>query len=147
MSQKKVHFLKFLVFDPNAVSFWAVVPVANFRGDNDTELMSASHIEGEYVRMHPTQLLATLEGLISVAATPTPESLRPSPKILLTSQQDTQDLLGALQASTQAATPKASAPTTPESSGSKGSRKQTGGKAPRAQHTQQYPEDCRVDVR
>ena len=145
MSQKKVHFLKFLVFDPNAVSFWAVVPVANFRGDNDTELMSASHIEGEYARMHPTQLLATLEGLISVAATPTPESLRQSAKILLNTQLDTQDLLGALQASTQAATPKASTPTTPESSGSKGSRPQTGLKAPRAQHTQQYAQKA-VDL-
>ena len=125
------------MYDPQAVGFWAVVSVANFRGDNDTEQMSLSNIEGNYARQKPAELMGALEGLVCNKATPTLENVRQIPKVLLSTQENTQDLLGALQASTQAATPRASAPTTPESSGS-GKRSQTGGKAPRAEHSKKY---------
>ena len=91
--QKKIHFIKFLVYDPTSVGFWAIVPVANFRGAEDSENMTLSNIEGQYAQNKPSELLGILEGLISILNVPTPENVRPSPKILLNTQQDTQDLL------------------------------------------------------
>ena len=83
MSQKNVHFLRFLVYDPEAVGFWAVVSIANFHNDGDSENMTLSNIDGTTSRNKPKELLSHLDGLISILSQPTKETVRSAPKLLL----------------------------------------------------------------
>ena len=137
MPQNKSHLLRFLVYDQEATPFWAVVSIANFRGEGDEENMTLSNVSGTTGRQRPKELLGHIEGLISTDPQPTKDAPRSKPKDLLNSTPTTQDLLKDLQAVTQATTPKAARPNTPESGGSKGSRATLAGKAPRAQSATQ----------
>ena len=124
--QKSIHFLRFRCYDAKAAEYWAVLAVANFRGVNDTENMMLGKIDGPYARQKPKELLASLQGYLSITQPPTPESIvRP-----LGSSQSTQDLLSALQASTQAGS---GSPRTPDSQRSNLSRPTTSGKFPKSQ--------------
>jgi hypothetical protein len=124
--QKSIHFLRFRCYDAKAAEYWAVLAVSNFRGVNDTENMMLGKIDGPYARSKPKELLASLQGYLSIAQPPTPESIvRP-----LGSSQSTQDLLEALQASTQ---PGNKSPRTPDSQRSTASRPTTSGKFPKSQ--------------
>ena len=132
MSQSKIHFLPFLVFDLQHDGFWAVVSVANFRGAGDNENMALSSISGAQGRNKAKDLFTHLEGLISILTMPTKENLESAlPKISVSATQGTQDLLAGLQAATQTQTPKASRATSPASGGSKDTRPQVAGKSPR----------------
>ena len=124
--QKHIYFLRFRLYDAKAAEYWAVLAVSNFRGVNDTENMMLGKIDGPYARSKPKELLSSLQGLLSITQPPTPESiLRP-----LGSSQSTQDLLVALQASTQ---PGSRSPSTPDSQRSTVSRPTTSGKFPKSQ--------------
>ena len=144
MFQSKPHWLRFLVYGTDNIPFFAVVPIANFRGSGDEEQMNLSNLDGKTARQKPLELFKHLEGLVSILQQPTPEILRPpansSPKVREKPTQETEGLLGQLAAATQPPTPTSqvskSRASTPESQGSK--RMQTGGKAPRAEHTQKY---------
>ena len=137
MSQNKIHFLRFLLFDKKHVGFWAVLKVANFRGTGDDEDMILSHINGHEARNKPKELFTELEGLVAIIAQPTSASLRPSPKVATPQAMSTQELLVGLQSATQTSTASARSPTpsTPDSQGSKASWPTISGKAPK-QHNQ-----------
>ena len=146
MSQSKPHWLRFLVYGTDNIGFFAVVPIANFRGAGDDEKMNLSNLDGKTARNKPLQLCSHLEGLVSILQQPTPEILRPaansSPKVKDRLTQETEGLLGQLAAATQPPTPTSQAnksrASTPESQGSSKPRMQTGGKAPRPENTKTY---------
>ena len=71
MSQTKSHFLRFLVYDQDDSPFWAVVAIANFRGEGDEENMTLSNVSGTTGRTKPKELIGHLEGLVSTEAPPT----------------------------------------------------------------------------
>ena len=149
MFQNKPHWLRFLVYGTDNVGFFAVVPIANFRGSGDDEKMNLSNLDGKTARNKPLQLCSHLEGLVSILQQPIPEILRraanTSPIVKDRLTQETETLLGQLAAATQPPThpptqtsqASKSRASTPESQGSK-ARMQTGGKAPRAENTQRY---------
>ena len=124
--QKHIYFLRFRLYDAKAAEYWAVLAVSNFRGVNDTENMMLGKIDGPYARSKPKELLASLQGYLSITQPPTPESIvRP-----LGSSQSTQDLMAGLLASTQ---PGSTSPRTPDSQRSTTSRPTTSGKFPKSQ--------------
>ena len=146
MFQNKPHWLRFLVYGTDNVGFFAVVPIANFRGAGDDEKMNLSNLDGKTARNKPLELLKHLEGLVSILEQPAPEIVRPaansSPKVRDRLTQETENLLGQLASATQPPTPTSQAnksrASTPESLGSSKSRMQTGGKAPRPENTKTY---------
>ena len=141
MSQSKPHFLRFRVYTEDNQPFFAVLPIANFRGAGDDEKMNLSNLDGQTARNKPNDLVRHLEGLVSILSTPdiapTPPVANTSPKLREKPTQETESLLGQLAAATQPPTPKSqqtvSRASTPESMGSNKTRPQTGGKAPRVQ--------------
>ena len=149
MFQNKPHWLRFLVYGTDNVGFFAVVPIANFRGTGDDEKMNLSNLDGKTARNKPLQLCSHLEGLVSILQQPIPELLRraanTSPIVKDRLTQETETLLGQLAAATQPPTQpptptsqaSKSRASTPESQGSK-AHMQTGGKAPRAENQQRY---------
>ena len=146
MSQKKVHFVRLMMYDPQAQAFWGVLSVANFRGAGDEENMSLGSINGKYARQKPKDLLTHLEGLVSILSVPTAESLQAAAQQLQdATPESTQDLLSALAQTTQTTT-KPSGPSTPDSIGSNRTHKSTGGKAPRVQPPTQVYAGKVVDV-
>jgi hypothetical protein len=80
--------------------------------------------------------LAHFQGFVTISQPPTAESIVRGPTIQLAGTQSTQDLLGALAASTQTNSKAASSP---DSQRTNSSRPSTGGKFPRSQSPQAQP--------
>ena len=146
MSQSKSHFLRFLVYDQDDSPFWAIVAIANFRGEGDEENMTLGNVSGTTGRTKPKELFGHLEGLVSTQPAPTKGAPPSKPKEAMNSAPQTQELMRELLVSTQVGTPKATRPTTPDSGGSKSSRPTMGGKAPRQQPATQTFGDKQIEL-
>ena len=128
--------MRFRCYDNDALEYWAVLSLANFRGAGDSELMTLGNLDGKYCRSKPKELLTSLLGYVAISQPPTKDSIIRGPTIQISATQSTQSLLGELAASTQTQV-SAKAASSPDSQRTTTSqRSNLGGKFPRSQSPQ-----------
>ena len=128
--------MRFRCYDNDALEYWAVLSVANFRGAGDSELMTLGNLDGKYCRSKPKELLTSLVGYVAISQPPTKDSIIRGPTIQISATQSTQSLMGELAASTQTQV-SAKAASSPDSQRTTTSqRSNLGGKFPRSQSPQ-----------